>query len=214
MNEIYLDRRFEFHVPTSGLFKGITMVVDGTDVPIERPSFSKLERRVYFSGRKKENARSKYNLKYTVAVQISSGFIVFISGPDAGSKTDVRAIRESELISEIIDLDATELVLADKGYQGLPNILTPFKNATGDEEAFNQVISSARQIVECTFSRLKNFGILGERGRFRNGSLEMSIEKHKKIFNICAQITNISFEREPLWHTENKYLHMHDDDPT
>jgi hypothetical protein len=115
MNEIDLDRRFDGHVPTEGLFKNITMVVDATETPIQRPSKSKLEREVYFSGRKKENARSKYNLKYSVGVQISTGVIVFVGGPDPGSMTDIRALREKGLIAEIADYEPFELIIGDKG---------------------------------------------------------------------------------------------------
>jgi hypothetical protein len=198
--------RFEYHIPENGIFKDISIVIDGTDLPIERPSsLSKLERQCYFSGRKKENARSKYNLKYTVAVQISSGIIVWIGGPDPGSLNDIRALRESEF-AEIIDWDPLEIIIADKGYQGYPNTLTPFKNPSGEEEGFNTVLSSVRQIVECSLQRIKIFGILGDRGRFRNGAMDYSQEKHKKFFNICCQITNICLEREPLWQRINPYL--------
>jgi len=204
MNEIDLDKRFEGPIAEDGIFKDVAMVIDATEFPIERPSKSKSERQVYFSGRKKENARSKYNLKYTFGVQIGTGHIVFMDGPDPGSKTDVRALRESLLMSELIDSNPDEVVLADKGYEGMANVLTPFKNPTPDEDAFNQILASVRQVVECTFRRLKIFGILGERGRFRKGCV--TVPMHQRIVNICAQITNISFESEPLWFGSNLYL--------
>jgi hypothetical protein len=211
MCEIDLERRFEGEVSKEGIFQNVTMVIDGTDLPIQRPSRSKLDRQVFFSGRKKENARSKYNLKYTVGVQISSGIICFIDGPDPGSKTDVRVLQESELMAEIIDWDPFEIILADKGYEGVPHVLTPFKNPTGDEDAFNQVISSVRQVVECSLRRIKVFGILESRYRKlyktgTTGGLEIGLEKHQKIFNVCCQITNISIEREPVWQSLNFYL--------
>ena len=184
------------------------MVIDATECPIERPSSKrKLERQCFFSGRKKENARSKYNLKYSVGVQVSSGMIVWIDGPDYGSKNDIRVLRESEIIAQIVDWDPFEIVIADKGYEGMGNMLTPYKNPSPDEDAFNTVLSSVRQIVECSLQRLKIFGILGERGRFRNGSMEYSQERHGKIFNLCCQFTNISMEREPVWREVNFYLY-------
>src|SRR5690242_1635509 len=134
MCEIDLERRFDGPIADEGIFENIAMVIDGTDCPIERPSKSKLERKIFFSGKKKENARSKYKLKYTVGVQIGLGTIVFVDGPDPGSKTDVRVFQESELMSEISCLDSPEFILGDKGYQGVPNALTPFKSPSAEED--------------------------------------------------------------------------------
>jgi len=65
-----------------------------------------------------------------------------------------------------------EIILADKGYEGCPIILTPFKGSfiSDEEEAFNNVLSSVRIIIECTLHlyRLKIFGVLGSRGRFHS----------------------------------------------
>jgi len=188
MCEIDIEKRFDGHIPTEGIFKDISMIIDGTDIPIDRPYISKTDRQIFFSGRKKENARSKYNFKYTVGVQITNGTIVFIDGPECGSKSDIRILRESEVIGFIIDRNPFEIVLGDKGYQGMPNVLTPFKDPTADQDAFNQVIASVRQIVECTLQRIKIFGILGERGRYRQGCIGSGIEKHKK--NIQRLLSN------------------------
>lgn len=65
MNEVYLDKRFEGPVAKEGIFQDITMVIDGTDVPIDRPLHGHVERLKYFSGRQKDNTYSKYNFKYT-----------------------------------------------------------------------------------------------------------------------------------------------------
>jgi len=168
-------------------------VIDGTDCPIDRPKGSHIERLAYYSGRKKDNARSKYNLKYTVGVQIGNGYICFVDGNDPGSKSDIRVLRESELVAEIIDNDPFEIIVGDKGYQGLPIFLTPFKDPqygtmTPDESAFNEVLASVRQIVECSLHRIKIFGVLGEKGRFRHGSqIDDSLLKHKKYLIYAAK---------------------------
>jgi hypothetical protein len=95
------------------------------------------------------------------------------------------------------------------GYQdkSVPNLLTPFKKKpnqalTPEQDAFNQIHSSVRIIVERSIGRTKIFNILNE--RYRKGSTKM--EDHKVIFNVCCQITNISLEREPLSYTKHPYL--------
>jgi len=60
------------------------MIIDGTQSPIYCPNgngTTKEERIEYFSGRSKDNTYSRYNLNYTVGVQIKSGKIVYIGGP-------------------------------------------------------------------------------------------------------------------------------------
>src|SRR5690242_1132995 len=108
-----------------------------------------------------ENQYSKYNLKYTIAVQICTGMICSIVGPDPGHVADISALQNSELFAVVLDNE--ELILADKGYQGLASCLTSFKGSClhPTEEAFNVVLSSVRQIVECVLHRVKIFGILG-----------------------------------------------------
>lgn len=117
----------------------------------------------------------------------------------------MKALDESELMAIITDWDPFEIILADSGYIGHTNILAPYKDPTPDEEAFNEVLSSVRQVVECSFSRIKIFGILGSRGPFHHGSTNE--EKHNRVFNVCAQITNISLQFEPLWASLNSYIY-------
>ena len=187
-----------------GLFKGVTLIIDGTDCPIDRPGESKEVRMEYSSGRNKDNQQSKYNLKYTVAVQISSGRICSISGPDPGSVHDITQLRKSISYVQIINKEPLEIMLGDKGYQGAFGFLSPIKGShpTPDVEAFNEVIASVRQLVECVLQRIKIFGILGKRGRFHADR-----SKHKQVFNICCQITNLSMKREPVWLQANQYLY-------
>jgi len=198
MDEIHLENRFEGPVATQGLFEGIALVIDGTDVPIERPNKDDEDsatqiwrRKMYFSGRDKENSRSKYCLKYTVGVQVSTGKICFIDGPRPGSMSDITALRESGYIDK-----------------NVPNLLTPIKkpplrSLLAEQQAFNQIVSSVRIIVERSIGRIKIFDILTE--RFRKGSCK--IENHRVIFNVCTQITNISLEREPLSYSDHPFIY-------
>jgi len=198
MNEIQLENRFQPCVCENSLFEDVSLVVDATECAIDRPT-SRFARNLHSNGRHKENTHGRYNLKYTVAVQIVTGKLCFIGGPEPGSVTDITALRKSELEFKLFP---DELILCDKGYQGHSSCLTPFKGKfiPPHEVAFNEVMSSTRQIVECVFSRLKIFGVVG-RGRFRH-----KLNRHKPIFNVCSQILNICLDRNPVWIQKNYYI--------
>jgi len=204
MKEINLEDRYLDDVPRFGIFRNISLIVDATDCPIRRPSV-RTQRELYSNGRMKENTYCRYNVKYTIACQISSGRICFVSGPDPGSHSDVVSFREGGLFSVC---DREELFLCDKGYQGQPRCLTPYKKDQGalflppEQDAFNDVLSSVRILVECVIGRIKIFGITGGRGRFPCHNLE----KHKTLFNVVCQITNLSLDFEPLRFNPNFYL--------
>jgi hypothetical protein len=130
-------------------------------------------------GSDKNNAYSKYNLKYIIGVQISTGQICFINGPDPSSVHDIMAWHGCKGVILICYQNLFEIIFANKGYQELDGCLTPFKGKynlmlsnlkksylTASEEAFNEVITSVRQIIECTLQRVKIFGVLGSKSRW------------------------------------------------
>jgi hypothetical protein len=183
MNEIDISRRYSSLVPKTGVFANVSLIVDSTDCPIDRPS--KLEDRLeYTSGRSKENTYGRYNLKYTVGCQITTGEICLLLGPEPGRISDIVALRNGAV--EMKDLQPKEILLADKGYQGHYKCLSPFKGTsiTPTEEAFNEVLASVRILLECVFQRMKIFGVLGRKGIFRH-----TISKHKLVFNLVCQVT-------------------------
>jgi hypothetical protein len=109
-------------------------------------------------------------------------------------------LKESDLL---VYLKGNKIILPDKGYQGQPNCLTPFKyDPTPQEEALNEIFASVRILVECVIKRIKTFGILGSRGRFHSNNLF----KHRAAFKVACQITNISLDYEPVWSTHNFFL--------
>jgi len=204
MDEIRIENRFLDSYPKCGIFQNISLIVDGTDCPINRPT-TREERELYSNGRLKENISSRYNVKYTIGCQIRTGRICFVDGPDPGSYADVTSIKECDIFDSLND---KEILLCDKGYQGHPRCLTPFKKERGtisltpDEEAFNEVLASVRILVERVIGRIKVFGSLGSRGRFHCHDLR----KHKAIFHVACQITNISLEIEPVMIEANFYF--------
>lgn len=139
MNEIAFENRFNGVIPDRGLFRDIALVVDGTDIPIERPnsdlvdgSLQKWRRRIFYSGREKDNMRSRYSLKYTLAVQISTGEICYLDGPVPGSLNDIRALRESDFLLRLRRYNLDETVLADKGIISLNMIVRKSENIRCD----------------------------------------------------------------------------------
>ncbi len=189
------------HVALSGPFEGISLIVDGTDCPVDRPQY-RADREILSNGRTKENIYGRYNFKYTVGCQISTGKICTVMGPDGGSKSDIKALREG-FAAIVTSWDPFEVMLADKGYQGHWRCLSPFKgrDKLPEEDAFNEVLASVRILVECTLKRIKQFGVLGNRGRYR-----CNRESHRQVFNVCCQITNICLDFEPTWQHTNWYL--------
>jgi len=161
MEEVDIQKRLIPYVPSRGIFANVSLIVDATDCPVERPK--ELEDRLQLSnGRLKENIYSRYNFKYSIACQITTGTICAIIGPDVGSMTDIQGLKNGELVGIISSWDPLEVIIADKGYQGHPKCLTPFKGTISPEEdAFNQVLASVRILVECVIQRLKIFGVLG-----------------------------------------------------
>lgn len=213
MKEISFDERLDDYLPTSNIpiFSKMSIIIDGTQCPIYCPNgieTTKEERISYFSGRSKDNTYSRYNLNYTVGVHIKTGRIVYIGGPHKGKVHDLECLRREGLIGEIVANNPCELILADKGYAGESIIVTPHKKPkngllTEEQLGFNRVITSVRQLVECTLNRLKNWGCLGKSGRWK---LQNDEEKHRAVFNVCCQITNVSLQRNPVWNQVNWYL--------
>jgi hypothetical protein len=85
------------HIPKKGIFKNVSLIVDGTDCPIDRPGKRK-DRNLHSNGRHKENTYGRYNWKYTIAVQISSGRICAVLGPDGGSVADITSLRNHSFV--------------------------------------------------------------------------------------------------------------------
>ena len=68
----------------------VTMIVDSTECPIQRPC--KVLQEIFYSGKKK-----KHTLKYEIGVSIQTGLIVWIGGGMTGSTHDL-TIARNELL--------------------------------------------------------------------------------------------------------------------
>ena len=89
------------------------------------------------------------------------GRVLHISDPLPGKTHDIAALRQHGL-DAALDLSNT---IADKGYQGLPDAITPIKKPRGGElddqdRAINHDINSLRAAVELANAHIKNWKIL------------------------------------------------------
>ena len=89
------------------------------------------------------------------------GRVLHISDPLPGKTHDITALRQHGL-DAALDLSNT---ITDKGYQGLPDAITPIKKPRGGEldehdRAINHDINSLRAAVELANAHIKNWKIL------------------------------------------------------
>lgn len=134
-----------------------------------------------------------HSIKYEIGVHPETGCLVWISGPAPGAMHDAQLSRNSGVL-DLIKWD--ELILADKGYQGLPQVLTPIKkprgrDLTADEKEVNYVIGSRRWIVEHVIGRIKNFACLSQPWRH-------ALDMHHIVFFIICNIVNIDLKTRPM----------------
>jgi hypothetical protein len=196
MLQIHLSSRFcqPPRPRTCDLFENIQIIVDGTECPIQRPTDDDIQW-LFYSGKKK-----KHTLKYEVAVNITNGEIVWISGPAPGKTHDLTMLRNNGLLLLLL---SGEWLLADKGYQGDSRILVPFKGKWEDltpwQQTFNRIVGSVRVLVERSIGRIKRFSCLKVPWRH-------DISLHMIAFTVCAQLAQIGIVVNALEKQINPWL--------
>ena len=158
----------------------LSILVDVTEQPIQRPK-DKKNRKKYYSGKKKH---------HTQKVEISitdKGKILNISKSKPGKVHDIQIRRGSDKLPP----DAKKY--GDLGYQGwqkeskgvhLPHKKPKGGKLTAQQKLENKNHSKIRIAVEHKFAQLKKFRILSD--TYRNFR-----KKHHLRFNIIAGITNL-----------------------
>lgn len=96
--------------------------------------------------------------------------------------------------------------LGDKGYQGAPKLLTPFKRRkrcrlSEEEEAVNALIASIRILIERVMGRFKNSAALATKWRG-------NIDDHLKLFVVQGQTVNLCIDVMPLVKTPHHLLEI------
>ena len=145
--------------------------IDGTDFRIQEPK--KPFNSKWYS--KKFNGPG---IRYEVGVSINTGYIVWYNGPyPAGMMPDTKIyFRDLRWI-----LDTSEKIIADKGYQGLINVMTPFE---AKDEKHKKQMALARARHETVNRRFKQWHCLQERWRHDRN-------KHQDVFIAIVCLTQI-----------------------
>lgn len=158
----------------------VFLVVDATVCPVHCDRTTWDIQKVYYSTHAK-----MHGLKYEIAVNWLTGRLHWVAGGVFGSIADITLTRFSGLLRHLVD---GERLLADKGYEGEPQIWTPFKGMPWElspqESAWNALMNPPRTIVENAFWRLHRFRILSTTYRG-------PINEHPIIFAVIAQIAQL-----------------------
>ncbi|CAF4259455.1 unnamed protein product [Rotaria sp. Silwood2] len=166
------------------------LIVDSTFIAVPEPSNSE-ERKAYY------HAKSSTN--YALKVQIACDFhhrIVYVSECYHGSVHDITILSESDLLEHVND---SVQIIADKGYIGEENVVTPRKKLHGREltdenKRFNREINSARAAIENINQRLKTYAIVG--GIYR-GAIH-DFHKATKIVQVISALCNLNLNKYPI----------------
>jgi len=139
---------------------GATMIVDGTEFNIAKPSDDTVQR-PYYSGKRKTHTTK------TIAITDAESNLLWATPLVAGATHDLTALRDANLA---VHLDDSGLdVLADSGFQGLQHHVATIELPTrrrGDraltrvDRFFNTVLARARVRVEHGIGRLKQWRCL------------------------------------------------------
>ena len=158
----------------------LSLLVDVTEQPIQRPQ-SKKKRKKYYSGKKKAHTQ-KIEISMT-----DKGKIINILKSTPGRVHDIQIRRQGSKLPQ----NAHKYV--DLGYQGyqkesnkvhLPHKKPKGGTLTPQQKLSNAIHSKVRISVEHKFAQLKKFRILGE--TYRNFR-----KKHHLRVNILAGIVNL-----------------------
>jgi len=166
-------------------YSTLSLVIDGTECPINRPSNNETQR-LYYSGKKKQ-----HTIKYIVGCDINTGKILFVDGSYPGSYHDMKIATLSQITDK---LPSNEFILADKAYIGDQNIIVPFKrnDIVMDEQVFiNSFINQVRVIIENVYGRMKAWKCLVMDWRH-------DLDIHNYAFKFICGAINLDFKYHPI----------------
>jgi len=186
LNEIEWDRRLGEPVAQNGPLADVTFTVDVTICELTAFSHSTANWKNFYS--KKHNTHC---WKYTGIISTFGGYFVYFSPLGFPGKVHDKSMWDQEQLSS--KLCHGEKGLADKGYEGVVDLLTPWKGKVlnTNQTTWNYIVEQLRVNVENAFSRLKRFGIM-------SAAFHGKRENFHCIAQVCAQLTNMNFEHQPL----------------
>ncbi len=196
--QIHFDSRFEVPVAPEGIWKNVTMFVDGSIVYAQRAK-DRVKRCASVVGK---NKGQDFGWNFEVGVRRYDGQIVWVNGPYPARRGDLILFRSGGLADR---LKPGERVSADKGYisakiQHL--VLAPKKKPRGRElnqraKESNSRLDYQRAMVEHVFGRMKRYSCIGSRWRGK------SLVVLRRVFLICAHLTNFAMTLEPIHKNHN-----------
>ena len=144
--------------------------LDGTHLPVSKPTRNPS---AYWS-----TYKQKYTQNYLVCVN-PFALIIYVDGPYPGRGNDRGAFNQCSLATDFRKyVSEGEVIVADGGFMGGPQLLVPLHSDTithaADEEekqdmlSFNEELSDGRVLVEDVFGWLKGAARILE-GRYRRG---------------------------------------------
>jgi DDE superfamily endonuclease len=178
-------------------FPEVRLVIDSKEQRVYRPAGPYERQKPFYSGKKKTHTH-----KVQLGV-LPSGMIASISPPVPGAVNDVRLLRETGLLNQLLEGEAA---LADKGYEGADQgyrhgiLILPRKNRkrrplTEADLERNRKISRHRVVAEHANAQLNRFTVL--RQVYRGSKL-----RHGQVIRSVAVLVNRRTRIKPL----NPYL--------
>ena len=90
-------------------------------------------------------------------------------------------------------------IIADKGYIGEENVITPRKKPHGrelpdEDKDYNRVLNSSRAAIENINQRIKTYSIIG--GIYRGAIYDF--HKATKIVQVVSALCNLNLNKHPI----------------
>jgi len=191
MNEIDWETRLESPYPVRGPLKNVTHIIDATVIRLTNFTYGTQNWKTFYS------KKHKYHCwKYSGCVSIVGGEFVYFDKLGFPGINHDKKMHDLTIEGSLFDW---ELGIADKGYEGVTKVLTPWKgnDLSKEQKDWNYTINCHRALVENAFSRLKLFK------RLNGPVMKKNRESVHKIVYTCAQLTNMDIKFRPL----RKHVH-------
>ncbi len=179
----YMSEDFKQKFPT------VRVIVDGTEIPIDRPGDPRAQSASWSS------YKNKNTLKVLVGIS-PKGVVTFVSEAYGGAASDRQIVERSSLLTNKKMLERGDSIMADKGFvvqdlfchRGIlintPTFLKGINQLSVEQVASDQKISSKRVHVERVIGAAKNFKILEQR------LTHHYVNDGGKILFVCLVIQN------------------------
>lgn len=172
-------------------FRGTRGIMDGTEIPIEKPSIPTAQQSTFSTYKNKSTIK-------TVVYASPAGLTTYVSPAYGGSTSDRQVIERSNLVNMC---DPGDSIMADKGFDiqdilaayrillNIPHFFKKRNQLSGQTIIEDKKISSKRVNIERVIGLAKTYKIL--RGPLRNSEIKLADE----IIFICFMLSNF---RKPI----------------